>query len=196
MKKLLAFLFLLTFCFVSPAFGLIVTVNVDKDAFQYEVGYKFATQDLAASLTAVDVPVGTEDLGHNFEYVIPRDARVVGMSVASNRASTSGAATFDVVINSTVTGIQAVIDASVVRSAVGTSGSSGSQYSFIRQDRASTTVAQGFRAENGTEDKHDADHPYGKATAITAGNRIGVQVTTSSGFSVEDDFVVVIYVLE
>ena len=201
MKKLLfVFLFLLVCSFASPSYALIVTENVDKDAFQYEVGYKFATDDLAASLTAKEFSVESgSDVNDVFYYVVPREGRIVGMSVSSNNAVTLGAATFDVTINGLVTGVQTVIEptAETVRSAVGTEGKADPQYAYIRQDRADTRVRQGFRAESNTAGIYDADHQYGKATALSAGNRVGVVVTTSSAFAATaNDYIVVIYVLE
>lgn len=196
-RLLLASLFLLVTS--VPAFGLIVTDNVDRDDFQYEVGYSFATEDLTASLSAIEIPARHADTISNFYYVVPRDGRIVGMSVAGNAAVTDGAATFDITINSQVTGVQTVIENTVTtaRSAVGIGGSAGSQYAYIRQDRAETAVFQGFRAETSTADRHNADHPYGKATALSAGNRVGVKVTTSSGLTPTSvDYLIVIYVLE
>lgn len=195
MKRLLLFfvspLFLLFFC--SSALGLIVTDNVDIDNFQYEIGYQFSTVDLAASLTAAFFPTS----GRNaiYGYTIPRSGKIVGISVAGNRPVVSGAATFDVTINETVTGIQAIIEASPLRLAIGNSGSTGTQFSYMRQDRADTRTHQGFKRD--TSQFYDKTHLYGKATALSAGNRVGVSVTTSSGFApTVADYVVTVYVLE
>lgn len=202
MKKFLLTISL--FLLISkPVFALIETNNVSKDDFLYEVGYAFATGDLAASQSAVQIPVAIETgTGHIFEYTIPRDGRIVGMSVTGDIALTvAGAATFDVTINGNVTGVQTVIEklsASTGRAAVGIGGSADAQYAYIRQDRADTVVARGLRAEypKDTASFHDADHRYGKATALVAGNRVGVKVTTTSGFVSMSDYVVVVYVLE
>lgn len=201
LKVLLLSLFLVFAC--SPVFALITTDNVDKDTFQYEVGYKFATTDLAASYAAYEMSVET-GLGSTaneiYFYTIPRDGVVVGMSVAGNTAIVGGSATFDVTINNQLTGIQTVIEPTpgTVRTAVGISGSAGNLYAFIRHDRATSVVEQGFRkVEDRTSSYHNSEHPYGKATAITAGNRIGVKVTTDSSLSgTTGDFVVVVYVLQ
>lgn len=182
--------------FPVNAFALLVTDNVDKTEFKYEVGYRFATSDLQASLTAAEIPVIPDATQHNFYYVVPRDGRVVGISVAGNNALSAGGATFDVTINGTVTGIQTVIE-SPARTALGESGSSGTQFAYMRQDRAQTASVRGFRSAIDTTSKHDTDNPYGRATPITAGNRIGVRVTTSSTWSPATlDYIVTIYVLE
>lgn len=198
MKRLFLISLFLLFTFGS-AFALIVTDNVDKDAFQYEVPYHFSTNDLATSQTAVEIPVIAGATQHNFYYVIPRDGRIVGMSIAGNKAVVAGAATFDLTINGTVTGIQTVIEPTVgtARSAVGISGSAGPQFAYIRQDRAETASARGFRSSSDKASYHNAEHFYGKATALSAGNRVGARITTSSSFApTTTDYVITIYVLE
>lgn len=193
MKKLIL-LISLFFLFSSPVFALIVTDNVDKDDFQYEVPYVFATPDLAASKTEVTIPIDG-NLTNSSGYTIPRDGKLVGISVWSSGALTGGAATFDVTINEAVTGVQAVIEPNA-RTAIGNSGSSGMTYAYMRQDRADKRTHQGFNLGS-SPSYYDAEHKYGKATPITAGNRIGVKATTSSGFTPDNtDYVVVVYVLE
>lgn len=195
MKKLiLASLFALGLC--SSVFALLVTDNVDKDSFQYEVAYRFTTADLAASQTAAEVPVISGAVQHNFYYTIPRSGKIVGIAVSGNAEITAGGATFDITINGNVTGVQTVIE-SPARSAVGNTGSSGPQYAYMRQDRAETAASGGFRASGSTADKHNADNPYGRATPLSAGNRVGVKVTTNSSFAPTTiDYVVTVYVLE
>lgn len=182
----------------NPVYALIETENVDRDEFQYEVGYQFATGDLQASQSAVEIPV-IVDLGHNFDLVVPRKGSLVGMSVAGNAACATGAATFDVTIAGTVTGIQTVIEptaGSSAQTATGVGGAAGPQYAYIRKVREDSPVARGFRHTYDRNSFHDADHVYGKATALSAGNRIGVKVTTSSDFApTSSDYVVVIYAL-
>lgn len=200
MKRLISIFLLLLVGSLSTnlAFALIVTDNVDKDDFRYEVTYTFSTQDLAVSQTAMEVPIDTSFVHDNFVYAISRDGRLVGMSIAGDQACTAGAATFDITINSQVTGIQTVIEPAPVRSAVGIGGASGTTYAYIRQDRADTVVSRGFR---GADDKstsfHNTEHQFGRATPLVAGNRVGVRVTTSSAFApVDSAYVIVVYVLE
>ena len=194
MKKLLLTLFLLLLV-PQSAYPLIVTDNVDRDKFQYEVGYRFSSGDTVASTTSLDVAMEASSTGHNFFYTIPRDGRVVGMAIAGNEAITTGQATFDITINGQVTGIQTVLEP-IVHSAVGIAGKTGPQYAYIRQDRSESRTAQGFRAEGDIDDIHLVNTPYGKATPLVAGNRIGVQITTSSLYApVTNAYVVVIYVL-
>ena len=196
-KLILTSLLVLTLCF--PAYALLVTDNVDRDNFQYEIPYQFATTDLGASLTAVTFSVsGLAGSGTaaNPNYVIPRSGRIVGIAVSGNAAITAGGATFDVTINGTVTGVQTVIE-SPARSAVGNTGSSGTQFAYMRQDRADTAASRGFKASDDSANFHNADNPFGKATALSAGNRVGVRVTTSSTLSPTTiDYVVTVYVLE
>lgn len=200
MKKFILAITLLLLC--SPAWALIVTDNVDKDSFGYEVAYQFATNDLGASYTANNMPIrASASIADNF-YVVPRDGYILGLSVAGNVACTAGAATFDVTINEQVTGIQAVIEdriGTVDRTAVGTSGAAGERWAYIWQPRGQDVTSQGFRGSGGVgclADLYNNEHPYGKATPLTAGNRIGVKVTTSSGFTpTAADYIVVIYAL-
>lgn len=178
------------------AFALIVTDSVDKDSFGYEVAYRFATSDLQASLTAAEVPVIPGAAQHNFYYTIHRDGKVVGISVAGNDPVAVGGATFDVTINGTITGVQTVVE-SPARAALGATGSSGTQFAYMRQDRAETNSARGFRASGDRAGLHNTDHPYGRATPLTAGSRIGVAVTTSATWvDTTADYIVTIYVLE
>jgi hypothetical protein len=205
MKKLLlslSFLLLVS----SPVYALIVTENVDRDEFQYEVTYQALTEDLSANVTATAIPFhsayasGTIPTNQIYYAVVPRDGVLVGMSVSGNAACTAGGVTFDATINNQVTGMQTIIEPTTgtARSAVGISGAADPQYAYIRQDRASTTTARGFRKETSPYlDIHNAEHPYGKVTQLSAGNRVGIKVTTSSGFlPVTTDYLVILYVLE
>ena len=200
MKKLiLVTLFLVAlFVLTTPLFALMTTENVDKDKFDYEVAFTFATSDMGTSYTAQEIPVSqTTSMLNNFYYVVPRDGSIVGISVAGNIVLGAGAATFDVTINGTVTGVQTVIEYSPVRTALGNSGASGSQYAYMRQDRAETASSQGFRQSSDKSDYHNVDNPFGRATPVSAGDRIGVKVTTNSGLSpTTADYVVTVYVLE
>ena len=205
MKKLiltLLFLFSICFCVRNVSFAEITTENVDKDRFLYEDGFMYATYDLAASQTSMELPIipGLTGARTNYYRLVKRtgndtvNGRIVGIAVSGNKACTSGAATFDVTINGTVTGIQAVIQPNTL-SAVGNVGSSGAQYTYLNQDRASDTVPLGFRPT--ASGFHDSDHPYGKATGLNAGNRIGIKVTTSSGFApTSNGYVTTVYVLQ
>jgi len=205
LRTLLLSLFLLFACY--PVYALITTDNVDKDTFNYEVGYRFATDDLAAAQTNLTIPltpktvrdgVGASNVDFT-EYTISRNGRLVGIAITGKGTCSSGAATFDVTLNGTVTGVQCVIESEPTRSPAGTSGSSGSQYAYIRQDRSETASARGFQNDSDefTTRRHNADNPYGRATPISAGDRVGVVATTSSGFAgAGADYVIVVYVLE
>lgn len=195
MKKLiLASLFAIGLC--PSAFALLVTDNVDKDSFQYEVPYSFATNNLAASQTAVEFPITAGAVQNNYYWTVPRSGKIVGIAVSGNNAVTAGGATFDITINGNVTGIQTVIE-SPARSAAGNTGSSGTQYAYMRQDRSETAASRGFKVSSPSADRHDADNPYGRATPLSAGNRVGVKVTTNSAFTPTTiDYVVTVYVLE
>ena len=205
MKKiLLATLFLLIFGVSDSAFALLKTNNVHKEDFKYEVPYFFASEDLTQSMTAIKVGVGavngssTDGFGDNFFYVVSRDGFLTGMSVAMSTPLTNGAATFDVTINGTVTGVQVVIEDNPVRTAVGTTGSSGDQFGFIRQDRSDTNAADGFKGDDEfTLSRHNSDNPFGRATPLTAGNRIGLKLTTDSTLLPgHADAIITIYVLQ
>lgn len=200
MKKFILVSLLLLF--TSPAFALIVTDNVDKADFLYEVAFGYATSDLDANSIDWEINV-VPDLASSYYYVVSRDGRIVGMSVSGDAAVTAGAATFDITINGLVTGVQAVLEPTTeatARIAVGTSGSADPRYAYIRQDRADTAAAQGFRVVYTTDkaDFHDVDNPYGRATPLVAGNRVGVLVNTTANFAPNSstDYVITIYVLE
>lgn len=202
MKKIsIGFLFLLAFVVItSNAFALLTTENCDKEKFLVKTVYEFASNDVAASLTAVDIPA-KDPSGVNtvLEYVVPSNARLVGISVSENatKAATSGSATYDVTINGTVTGLQALVS-SFATPYLGASGSAGTYLSYSFHDRDSDSMERGFKAPNANSSyRHDADHPYGKATALVAGSRIGVKVTTSSGYApVSADPLIRVYVVE
>ena len=180
------------------AHAMIITNDVDRNNFLYQSAYTFSTSDLAATQTAVDLQVGTgATLANNFYRTVSRDGSVVGISVTGSTPLNVGAATFDITINGTVTGVQTVIEAAPVRTAIGNYGKSDSQFAYMRQDRDETAASRGFRPLGYTADVHNSDNPYGRATPLTAGDRIGVKVTTSSNLSVQTiDYVVTVYVLE
>ncbi len=215
MKKLaLVSLFLLVvFGMAVPAYSEILTNNVDRDKFQYVVPFQFATADVGVTLTTSTLPIiydlGTTGTKTNYYYAIYRGstdgntlpARIVGMAASGSAACTSGAATFDITINGAQTGIKAVIEPAPNRNAVGLNGATGATYTYIEQYRDDVAVPKGFnmgpRASiNG--DWYNWSYPYGYATPLVAGDRIGVNVTTSSGFlpALTTDYIVVIYVLE
>lgn len=200
-KFLVASLFLLIVSVSVPAFALLETNNVDVDNFNYMIAYQFASADIAASLTARDIPilnntVSTTQL-ENLYFTVHRPGNVVGISVAGNAPATAGGATFDVTINNQVTGIQAVIEVGPDVVAVGIDGSSDQQYAYRVHDRRDSRVAPGFYLSGGSPAWHDLVNAYGKATALVAGNQIGVEVTTHSTFApANSDYVIVVYVLE
>lgn len=214
MKKLLivSLFLLLMLGLCNSANALITTDNVDRDAFQYEVTYSFATRDVGASKTGVElytIPIpsaSTATMEDGIKYrVVSRGStatyqgRIVGMSVYMGQTCTAGSATFDVTINGNATGIQAVVDSDTARSATGITGSTGTQYSYIRHDRTQDSVEQGFRQERAIDSTtyNSADNYYGRATPLVAGDRIGVKMTTSSSFTPTDsDVVITVYVLE
>jgi hypothetical protein len=197
MKKLLfILLFLAVTC--NHAFALLTTENVDKDKFGYMVTYQFATANMAASRTDDEMPTsGTSSPNMQNYYVVPRDGTIAGISVASNLTITSGSATFDVTINENKSGLEAVIAASPALSAIESVGNSGSRYSYINQDRSEDVVKRGFSSSLQRTNYYDAEHPYGKATALTAGDRIGIKVSTSSGYAnTTADFTATVFVLD
>ena len=91
------------------------------------------------------------------EYVIPFDFDVVGISAVVDDARTAGTLTADVTINTTATGLQAVIDDT------NTLRDSGKQ-------------------------KRGADRGV-------AGDRVGVDLTTSSWTPVTADLIVIVWIL-
>lgn len=79
------------------------------------MGYLFAQDAVADSQSAVAMNImettATTSTLPVTEYVIPWDFEVVGISVVSSEARTAGTLTVDVTIDGTVTGLQAILDA-------------------------------------------------------------------------------------
>lgn len=197
MKKSIFFLLFLLIA-VSQSFALITTDNVDKDSFGYQTPYLFATSNLSANQTTIAVSTaGTSGSNEVSEYVVPRAGSIVGLAVTGNANVTTGAATFDVTINGELTGIQAVINKNP-GTFIGT-GSSGIKYAYARQDRSDVTVSQGTKdtSVSNRASFYSADYPFGRATPLVAGDRIGVKVNSSLNFTTNQsiDYVATVYVL-
>lgn len=79
------------------------------------VPYLFAQDAIADAQSAVAMNImettATTSTLPVTEYVIPWDFEIVGISVVSSEARTAGTATVDATINGTVTGLQAILDA-------------------------------------------------------------------------------------
>lgn len=69
-----------------------------------------ADAQAAVAMNVLEVVGGTTILGVT-EYVMPFDFEIVGISVTSNEARTAGTLTADATIDGTVTGLQAILDA-------------------------------------------------------------------------------------
>lgn len=194
MRKTLIFLFLFLLVVSGSSYAMINTANVDRVTFTYQTPYNFATNNVAVSLTNDPIAiVGGSTAGSQIlYYTVPRAGNIVGISVYGNAASTAGWATFEVVLNGTPTGIKTQINKDTA-TASGIPGTATSQYSYILQDRDTNYVPKGHNGKNVTG---NSAFPYGKATAVAAGNRIGVNVTTSSGFApTTSDYQVTVWVL-
>lgn len=79
------------------------------------VPYLFAQDAIADAQSAVAMNImettATTSTLPVTEYVIPWDFEIVAISVVSSEARTAGTATVDATINGTVTGLQAILDA-------------------------------------------------------------------------------------
>ena len=117
--------------------------------------FGFSRQNVAASLSAVALNIqGSSD---NTEYVMPYAGSIIGISIAANAARSAGTLTVDATIDGSVTGLQAILNAS------------NTQYHY------------------GTQAK-DSD-------AFTAGQRVGVKITTDASWApTTADIVVTIFV--
>ena len=204
MKKMLCLFLVIAFCLVvSQADAKIKNPNVDikEGGFQYKVAYHFATQDIAASLSATEIPIvgGIEALGpiqttgSSLYYTMPFKGRIVAISIAANAALTGGSATAEVTINGQLTG---------VRTAVDYNGTSLRQTSGEKTAHAQwnyrTIEYDNDRPDNWGGGQHTAnDYDYGKATQLAAGDRIGAKLSTDANFTVANtDFVVTVIVLQ
>lgn len=82
------------------------------------IPYIFAQHNVADAQSAVAMNIMEGETGADVqtlltvtEYVIPWDFEVVGISIVSDSARTAGTLTVDATINGTVTGLQAILDA-------------------------------------------------------------------------------------
>ena len=201
MKKLIFLLVITLLClWVTPAFALIRTRNVEADdygsgdsKFDYKVAYQFATGNVAASTSATAMPVpdnvamGTQ----NYYYAMPFKGSIVGISIASYTALTGGSATAEVTINGVVTG---------VRTALNSPGTARDYPSGLvtahSRVNANTLAYDDDSPPNWGGAWHRATtHEYGKATSLVVGDRLGVNIETSSGVNATD-YVVTVIVLQ
>ncbi len=203
MKKLIFLLVITLLClWVTPAFALIRTRNVEADdygsgdsKFDYKVAYQFATQDVAASISAVAMPVPTANADstlhkHSLYYAMPFKGSIVGISIATYETLTGGSATAEVTINGYVTGVRTALEVSNVRHYP-----SGLVTTHSRVN-ANTLAYDDDSPPNWGGGRHKAvTHPYGKATPLVVGDRIGVNIETSSGVNTTD-YVVTVIILQ
>lgn len=200
MKK---FIFLLVITFLclwaSPAHALIRTRNVDaKDygtgdsKFDYKVAYQFITGDVAAStsLVAMPVPTSYKNQRHNFYYAMPFKGNIVAISIMSKAALTGGSATAEVTINGYVTGVRTAINAGG-----NTRDSESGLVTVHTQYNAQTLEYDDDAPADWGGSIHDVNHPYGKATPLVVGDRVGVNIETSAGINVTD-YVVTVIILQ
>lgn len=204
MRKILCFFLGVAFLMLtSDAFALVRTRNVDIDegGFGYKVAYQFATENVGASRSAVEIhTAGETGSGEvSYYYTMPFKGSIVAVSIASSSALTDGSATADVTINGAVTGIRVALDGGAT-TLWDKSGEKAdhTQYNYrtIQFDDDSPedwggTCGQGAQAcQSGYE--------YGKATPLVAGDRIGVKLTTSSGLAPADsaEFNITVMVLQ
>ena len=90
----------------------------------------FEQSDVAASQTAValatsevrDTAASASDQNAAAGYCIPFGYEIVGISVTSSAARTAGTLTVDATIGGTVTGLQAVLNATTTNNAYATAG--------------------------------------------------------------------------
>jgi hypothetical protein len=122
----------------------------------YKNSFSFAQSNVVVSQTAVAIDV----LGQagNTEYVLPYDGSVVGISVASNAARTTGTLTVDATINGSATGLQAILNGS------------------------NTTYHSGTQGVN--------------TDTFSAGNRLGVKLTTDGSWAPTTADIVVTVIIE
>ena len=179
MKRILCIFLSITFLLiVTPsAFALIRTRNVDIDdgGFGYKVSYQFATTDVGGGQTAIELPTDAT-INNQYYYTMPFKGSIVGISIASNTAITRGSVTADVTINGAVTGVRTALDGGATAK-----WSRSGQVADHRQFNYNTILFDTDIPDDFGGGTHDTIHPYGKATALTAGDRIGVKLTTSTG---------------
>lgn len=174
MKKIILLL-VITLLWVEPAFALIRTRNVDIDegGFQYKVAYQFATTDVGAVLDAAELCTDAT-ITNQLYYTMPFKGSIVGISIASNAALTNGSMTADVTINGIVTGVRTAIDgqgaAKDVRAGEVTAHTTYNYNTILFDDDSPPDWGGGY---------HDTKRVYGKATPLSAGDRIGVKLSTT-----------------
>ena len=184
MKKIIFLLVITLLLWATPASALIRTRNVDakdygsgESKFKYKVAYTFATTNVGDSLTASQLSVDATITDVDF-YIMPFKGTIVGISIGSSAALTAGSVTADVTINGTVTGVRTALDAG---------GSTRHNQSGLlaahTQYNLNTLAYDDDSPPDWGGAKHDDTHLYGKATALAAGDRLGVKLTTSSAFA-------------
>ena len=136
--------------------GNLVVENDIYAAGGYKNSFNFTQSDVAVSQTAVVIDV--LGLSGNTEYTLPYAGSITGISISSNGARTAGTLTVDATVDGTVSGLQAVLDAT------------NTQYH-------STT--QGVNTDT-----------------FSAGNRLGVKITTSADWAPTTADIVVTVVIE
>lgn len=159
LRKLLVLLTipLLTVVFTSISYadGYVVGTKIKAHTIDvndlapggFKVAYVFTSNDIAANLSAAEMPIaisaGTTEFIHY--YTMPFAGSVIGVSIYSDDAITAPYLTADVTINGTATGLQAALD--------------------------TTNTQTHYNSQNYTAD------------TFSVGNRLGVKISTDSGFT-------------
>lgn len=135
-------------------------MQIESIASKWQLVPLMFTQDAVAdaqSAVAMNIVEVAATVLTVTEYIMPFAGNIVGISLRSDLDRTAGTLTADATINGTVTGVQAVLNATTVNNA---------------------------HARNGRDND-----------AFTAGQRIGVKLTTASWTPITADIVVAVWVL-
>lgn len=195
-------LFLVITCFwVMPASAAIRTRNVDfnDEGFQYKVPYQFATEDVGENVTETAIPAAAavrNTPADQYYYAVPYKGNIIGIAIASNTAITAYSVTADVTINGCVTGVRTTLNSGQTAKI----SSSGEVASHSQSNCNTLDLISGVPDEsppNWGGGAYDSYHPYGRATPLVAGDRIGVKITTDNGMRpTSADINVTVFILQ
>ncbi len=100
------------------------------------VSHHYMRIDVAASLTAVAIPV--LGLVGNNEITLPRGGSIIGVSIASNATRTAGTLTVVATVNGTAAGLQAILNATNPQHHFATQA--GGLNTFVAGDRLGVVI--------------------------------------------------------
>jgi len=198
MRKFMLIL-VITLLIVPSAHARIRTNNVDAEdygsgdsKFDYKVSYVFATKNITQG-NGMTVSIDATETS-NTAYAMPFKGNIVGISIASSAALTKGSATAEVTINGKVTGVRTAIDfPGNTRANQSGLVTAHSQYN-VQTINYDTDSVPG----NWGGDWQGISYPYGEASALEVGDRLGVNLQLSNSHApvASADLIITVIILQ